>query len=197
MYLHPPLPEARTKIYELMFALQDIATSQTRIQCTRQQVTATERGNTLLTYCDLLIKMSDGPEVLAAAYSANEDRVKEVKAYVDEWFKYQALLNLQPATLSGTLKEDILLWVRCLNDIEKSRTIFDTSLTRKQFGPLVMNCGNVQSKVSFNYDSWHKETLGKFGALLANERASKIKWPAILLIFFAGVLFSQLFLANW
>jgi len=171
MYLHPPLPEARTKIYELMFAWQAIVTSQTRIQSTRYQVTATERGSTSLTYRDLLTKMPDGPEVLAAAYTSIEGRVKEVKAYVDEWFNYQALWDLQPEKLYGTLKEDIGLWMRCLNDIKKSRTIFDTAETRKEFGPLVVDYGKVQSKVTLKYDSWHKEVLGKFGALLANEMA--------------------------
>ena len=38
MYLPPPLPEARTKIYELMFSWQAIVTSQARIQSTRYQV---------------------------------------------------------------------------------------------------------------------------------------------------------------
>ena len=74
--------------------------------------------------------MPDGPEVLAAAYTAVEDRMKEVKVYVDEWFNYQALWDLQPEKLYGTLKEDISLWMRCLNDIKKSRTIFDTTETR-------------------------------------------------------------------
>ena len=168
-YLHPPLPEARTKIYELMFAWQAIVTSLTRIQSTRYQV-ALDRP-TFQTYRDLLTKMPDGPEVLAAAYTAIEDRMKEVKVYVDEWFNYQALWDLQPDKLYGTLKEDISLWMRCLNDIKKSRTIFDTTETRKEFGPVVIDYGKVQSKVTLKYDSWHKEVLGKFGTLLGNEMA--------------------------
>ena len=168
-YLHPPLPEARTKIYELMFAWQAIVTSLTRIQSTRYQV-ALDRP-TFQTYRDLLTKMPDGPQVLAAAYTVVEDRMKEVKLYVDEWFNYQALWDLQPDKLYGTLKEDISLWMRCLNDIKKSRTIFDTTETRKEFGPVVIDYGKVQSKVTLKYDSWHKEVLGKFGSLLGNEMA--------------------------
>ncbi len=168
-YLHPPLPEARTKIYELMFAWQAIVTSLTRIQSTRYQV-ALDRP-TSQTYRDLLTKMPDGPEILAAAYTAIEGRMKEVKVYVDEWFNYQALWDLQPEKLYGTLKEDISLWMRCLNDIKKSRTIFDTTETRKEFGAVVIDYGKVQSKVTLKYDSWHKEVLGKFGAMLGNEMA--------------------------
>ncbi len=106
-----------------------------------------------------------------------------MKTYVDEWFNYQALWDLQPDKLYGTLKEDIGLWMRCLNDIKKSRTIFDTTETRKEFGPVVIDYGKVQSKVTLKYDSWHKEVLGKFGALLGNEMATfhsqvrSFSWP--------------------
>jgi len=33
----------------------------------------------------------------------------------------------------------------------------------------VIDYAKVQSKVSLKYDSWHKETLGKFGTLLGND----------------------------
>lgn len=54
----------------------------------------------------------------------------------------------------------------------KTRTTFDTSDTRREFGPIVIDFAKVQSKVSLKYDSWHKETLGKFGSLLGNEMAN-------------------------
>ncbi|XP_046653278.1 dynein heavy chain, cytoplasmic-like [Daphnia pulicaria] len=85
MYLHPPLPEARTKIYDLMFDWQAIVTSLTRIQSTGYQV-ALDRP-TPQTYRNLLTNMPDGPEVLAAASAACtaiEGRMKEVKVYVDD-----------------------------------------------------------------------------------------------------------------
>lgn len=51
----------------------------------------------------------------------------------------------------------------------KSRTTFDTTETRKEFGPVVIDYTKVQSKVSLKYDSWHKEVLSKFGSLLGND----------------------------
>lgn len=33
----------------------------------------------------------------------------------------------------------------------------------------MIDYAKVQSKVSLKYDSWHKETLGKFGSLLGND----------------------------
>ena len=56
-----------------------------------------------------------------------------------------------------------------MHDIKKSRGTFDTSDTRKEFGPIVIDYAKVQSKVSMKYDSWHKDALSKFGNLLGNE----------------------------
>ena len=47
--------------------------------------------------------------------------------------------------------------------------LFDFSDTKKEFGPVVIDYGKVQSKVSLKYDSWHKDALGKFGHMLGNE----------------------------
>lgn len=51
----------------------------------------------------------------------------------------------------------------------KSRTTFDTSDTRRAYGPIVIDYAKVQAKVTLKYDSWHKEALSKFGSLLGNE----------------------------
>jgi dynein heavy chain 1, cytosolic len=82
---------------------------------------------------------------------------------------YQALWDLQADNLYGRLGTDINLWMKCLSDIKTSRATFDTTDTRKEFGPIVIDYAKVQSKVSLKYDSWHKETLSKFGSLLGNE----------------------------
>jgi hypothetical protein len=50
-----------------------------------------------------------------------------------------------------------------------SRQTYDTSETCKNFGPIRLEFGKVQSKVSLKYDSWHKDVLGKFGNLLGGE----------------------------
>lgn len=51
----------------------------------------------------------------------------------------------------------------------KSRATFDTSETRWEAGPIVIDYAKVQSKVSLKYDSWHKEVLQKFGTALGGE----------------------------
>ena len=60
-------------------------------------------------------------------------------------------------------------WMKLLQDIKQCRTTFDTSETRRHFGPVVVDYAKVQSKVSLKYDSWHKDVLSKFGQLLGQE----------------------------
>lgn len=59
--------------------------------------------------------------------------------------------------------------MKLLQDIKQCRTTFDTSDTRRSFGPIVVDYAKVQSKVSLKYDSWHKDVLSKFGQLLGQE----------------------------
>ncbi|KAK6637160.1 Dynein heavy chain, cytoplasmic [Polyplax serrata] len=167
MYLFPSIEEARFQLMQQMFAWQAIVTSQQRLQSSRYHV-GLEKP-TLETYKHLLTKLPGGSEVLAKAYEAVEMKIKEVQNYSAEWFCYQALWDLQADNVYGKLGQDINLWMKCLNDIKKTRKTFDTSETRREFGPVVVDYAKVQSKVSLKYDSWHKDTLAKFGALLGNE----------------------------
>ncbi|XP_052742503.1 dynein heavy chain, cytoplasmic isoform X1 [Bicyclus anynana] len=167
MYLFPSLEEARFQLMRQMFAWQAIVTSQHRLQSTRYQV-GVARAQTA-TYRNLLTKLPGGSSPLENAYDAIEQKISQVREYVDEWLRYQALWDLQPDSLYGRLGEDITLWIKCLNDIKKSRTTFDTSDTRREYGPVVIDFARVQSKVALKYDAWHKEVLGKFGALLGGE----------------------------
>ncbi|XP_047532350.1 dynein heavy chain, cytoplasmic isoform X1 [Vanessa atalanta] len=167
MYLFPSLEEARFQLMRQMFAWQAVVTSQHRLQSTRYQV-GVARAQTA-TYRNLLTKLPGGSSPLENAYDAIEQKISQVREYVDEWLRYQALWDLQPESLYGRLGEDISLWIKCLNDIKKSRTTFDTSDTRREYGPVVIDFARVQSKVALKYDAWHKDVLGKFGALLAGE----------------------------
>ncbi|XP_076178666.1 dynein heavy chain, cytoplasmic isoform X5 [Ptiloglossa arizonensis] len=170
MYLYPSIEDARFQIMQQLFAWQAIVTSQLRLQSSRYQVGLykPESG----TYRNLLTKLPNGKQPLESAYNAVESKMKDVADYVDQWLRYQALWDLQPDNLYGKLGENINLWMKCLNDIKKTRTTFDTSDTRREFGPVIIDYAKVQSKVSLKYDSWHKETLGKFGTLLGNEMFS-------------------------
>ncbi|XP_055707524.1 dynein heavy chain, cytoplasmic isoform X3 [Phlebotomus papatasi] len=167
MYLYPSIEEARFQIMQQLFAWQAIVTSQTRLQSSRYQVGLDKPVSQ--TYRNLLTKLPTGSETIEHAYEAIEGKIGEVRVYVDEWLRYQSLWDLQPDILYGRLGEEINLWIKCLNDIKKSRTTFDTSDTRRAYGPIVIDYAKVQAKVTLKYDSWHKEALSKFGTLLGNE----------------------------
>ena len=167
MYLHPSIEDCRYNILQQLFQWQAVVTSQDRIQSTRYQV-GLDRPVTQ-TYKDLLTKLPGGPPTLERAYFVIEKTITDVKKYVEEWLRYQALWDLQPDALQSKFSEDIGQWMKLLNDIRKSRATFDTSESRKEFGPIVIDYAKVQSKVSLKYDSWHKDALSKFGSLLGNE----------------------------
>ncbi|XP_065208173.1 dynein heavy chain, cytoplasmic isoform X2 [Planococcus citri] len=167
MYLFPSVDEARVHILQQLYAWQAIVTSQTRLQSTRYQV-----GwdcPTHETYRNLITKLPTGSAVMGSAYEAIDNKIKQIKEYEQEWLQYQALWDLQTDMLYNKLGEDINLWMKCLKDVKKSRTTFDTTETRREIGPFVVDYAKVQSKVSLKYDSWHKDILTKFGALLGNE----------------------------
>ncbi|XP_037905377.1 dynein heavy chain, cytoplasmic isoform X4 [Hermetia illucens] len=170
MYLYPSIEEARFQIMHQLFAWQAIVTSQTRLESSRYQVGLDKPVSQ--TYRNLLTKLPGGASTLEHAYEAIENKIFEVRNYVDEWLRYQSLWDLQADTLYGRLGEDINLWIKCLNDIKKSRTTFDTSDTRRSYGPIIIDYAKVQAKVTLKYDSWHKEALGKFGSLLGNEMST-------------------------
>ncbi|XP_019877694.2 dynein heavy chain, cytoplasmic isoform X2 [Aethina tumida] len=170
MYLYPSIEEAHFQIMQQLFAWQAIVTSQQRLQSSRYQVGVDKPVTE--TYRNILTKLPGNSAPLNNAYEAIDSKIKEIQKYVGEWLTYQALWDLQADNLYGNLGEDISQWMECLNDIKKTRTTFDTSDTRREFGPVVIDFAKVQSKVSLKYDSWHKETLSKFGTLLGNEMAT-------------------------
>ncbi|CAG0913348.1 unnamed protein product [Notodromas monacha] len=170
MYLHPHMEATRHQLYCELFAWENVILLQDRIQSTRYQVALeSSLSEEASNYKQLLTKIPGGPKVLHAAYRAVEDVISDIRKYVDEWLRYQSLWDLQYDHIQSVLGDDVAKWMVCINDIKKCRTTFDTSDTHKEFGPVTINYGKVQSKVSLKYDAWHKEVLSRFGQLLGSE----------------------------
>ena len=53
-----------------------------------------------------------------------------------------------------------------------ARKTFDTTETFTQFGPIRIEYGKVQSKVSLKYDSLHRDVLSRFGGMLGDEMSN-------------------------
>uniref|UniRef100_A0A1A8G9X4 Cytoplasmic dynein 1 heavy chain 1 n=2 Tax=Nothobranchius TaxID=28779 RepID=A0A1A8G9X4_9TELE len=170
IYLNPPIEDCRYKLYQEMFAWKNIILSLSRIQSQRYQVGVHyELSEEEKFYRNTLTRMPDGPAALEEAYNAVEDIVGEVEQYVKVWLQYQCLWDMQAENIYNRLGEDLTKWQALLVQIRKARGTFDNAETRKEFGPVVIDYGKVQSKVNLKYDSWHKEVLSKFGQMLGQN----------------------------
>ncbi|KAK3093975.1 hypothetical protein FSP39_022394 [Pinctada imbricata] len=169
IYLNPPIEEARVNIMQELFGWEAVITSLPRIKHSRYQVGLDVESESESTYRSVLTKLPGGQIVLEDAYSAIQNVMKELSSYVNVWLRYQSLWDLNPDVLYSRLGMKIKIWMATLEEIKASRKTFDTSENQKEIGPIVVQFGKVQSKVSLKYDSWHKEVLSKFGSLLGNE----------------------------
>uniref|UniRef100_A0A3Q2D1J2 Dynein, cytoplasmic 1, heavy chain 1 n=1 Tax=Cyprinodon variegatus TaxID=28743 RepID=A0A3Q2D1J2_CYPVA len=170
IYLNPPIEDCRYKLYQEMFAWKTIILSLPRIQSQRYQVGVHyELSEEEKFYRNALTRMPDGPAALEESYNAVEDIVGEVEQYVKVWLQYQCLWDMQAENIYNRLGEDLTKWQALLVQIRKARGTFDNAETRKDFGPVIIDYGKVQSKVNLKYDSWHKEVLSKFGQMLGQN----------------------------
>ncbi|KAL3873221.1 hypothetical protein ACJMK2_036362 [Sinanodonta woodiana] len=168
LYLSPPIEEARVHLMQELFGWEAIITSLPRIQHSRYQVSS-ENADLSSTYKTCLTKLPDGLKMLDQCYDGIEKIIKNLEDYVMVWLRYQALWDLTPDALYERMGFNVKTWMNTLEEIKASRKTFDTSETQKELGPIIVQFGKVQSKVSLKYDSWHKEVLSKFGTLLGNK----------------------------
>ncbi|KAG9509180.1 Dynein heavy chain, cytoplasmic, partial [Fragariocoptes setiger] len=170
MYVSPSIEAANHSLMNQLFAWQNIILTLNRIESTRYQV-GLERS-AAGSYKDLLKKLPDGSMHLEAAYVAVGEKIKQMQDYIQQWLAYQSLWDLQPDMLYDRLGDNISRWINTLIEIKKSRSTFDTSDTQKVIGPIVVDYARVQSKVSLQYDSWHKDkVMSKFASLLSTVMA--------------------------
>ncbi|XP_048259760.1 cytoplasmic dynein 1 heavy chain 1-like isoform X2 [Haliotis rufescens] len=171
IYVSPPIEDARFNIMQELFGWEAVVTSLPRLQHSRYQVGLGVESDADSTYRNVLTKLPGGSLILEEAYSAISKVVQDFQGYVNVWLRYQSLWDLNPDVLYGRLGNNLKLWMSTLEEIKSSRKTFDTSETAKEIGPIVVQFGKVQSKVTLKYDSWHKEVLSKFGSMLGNEMA--------------------------
>ncbi|XP_030854690.1 cytoplasmic dynein 1 heavy chain 1 [Strongylocentrotus purpuratus] len=170
MYLSPPVEEARYQLMQQLFNWEGIIINQRRLESSRYQVGVEQHESSKAQiYRNLLCKLPDGPAVLEEAYRAIDKILKRVQDYVKEWLQFQSLWDMQPHNVYDRVGDDMNKWMMLLQQIRQSRTTFDNAETRKEFGPIVVEYGKVQSKVNMKYDSWHKEILSKFGNMLGSQ----------------------------
>jgi dynein heavy chain 1 len=96
-----------------------VVCSQERLRASRYNESLADGSDAAATrtYRDVLGRI--GGSALGDAFGAIERRLREVGAYVDEWLRYQALWDLEPAVLYDRLGDDVERWRRVLVEIKK------------------------------------------------------------------------------
>ena len=101
---------------------------------------------------------------LLTVYNCIESRVWTVSAYVEQWLQFQSLWDLQSEQVHERLGENLADWLQLLQEIKKTRSLFDTSDSSRQFGNLTVEYDQVQSKVNAKYDQWQHEIIQAFAS---------------------------------
>ncbi|XP_004348847.1 dynein heavy chain [Capsaspora owczarzaki ATCC 30864] len=178
MYLHPPLEHSRSHLFNQLHEWLRVVCGLPRIQGSRLAVdagladgsSASGAASHEHTYRTLVVKLAvTDPQALPKALAAIEQRVAQVRDYVKDWLQYQALWDLEGASVVARLGDDIQLWQQLLVEIKKARATVDSADITASFGPIVVNFQQVQTKVNLKYDAWHKDILGRFGALMSSS----------------------------
>jgi len=167
IFVLPPVAHVKATWLQNLETWLDVLCSLQRIKATRYQVSAVSALHQTQDYFeDLAI---DCLEPLEHAYSAVDDKVAELRTYLDEWYRYQSLWDLQTSQVQDTLGEDLELWHQLIQEIKHARSTFDTSEVRKTFGYVTFNYEQVQSKITQKYDQWQYDITSRFGIILGNR----------------------------
>ena len=98
-----------------------------------------------------------------------ESKVRTINEYVDKWLQFQSLWDLEAEAVYQRLGDSLPDWNKLLSDIRQSRSTFDTTDTRRDFGICVIDYANAQNKVNAKYDSWQRDLLTRYGARLGQS----------------------------
>jgi dynein heavy chain 1 len=158
LFLDPPIESAKSNLVRY---LQDWLAVVTRLP--RVRVFQMEQDSKSSTYSILHLVDS---ELIKKCYQKIEHEISRVSEYVSRWLQYQALWDLDPVTVFQKLGDDLGTWCQVIIDVRKSREVFDTSRSMKEFDYLTIDYGNIQTKVNAQYDQWQRELVSKFSMIL-------------------------------
>lgn len=165
--LEPPLEYARSSWLSQLQNWIGVVCDLRRIQATRYEINASRADPSGLSrFTDLLTRCSAR---LLTLYALINVKLDEVSEYVGRWLQFQALWDLQSEQVYETLGEQLTDWLQLLNDIRKTRSTFDTSATKRDFGLMAIEYEQVQARINQKYDIWQNDILVKFGSKLGGR----------------------------
>lgn len=169
IYLDPPIELARQQwLLQLQDALSVIC-DLARVRSSRYEISlqVDEDVAEETTYVSILATFDD--DTLQRPLSLIERKLQEVTGYVDKWLRFQALWDLEADAVYSRLGNSLETWGNLLSEIRQSRSTFDTTDTRKEFGVCIIDYANAQSKVNAKYDSWQRDLLARYGSKLGSS----------------------------
>jgi dynein heavy chain 1 len=169
IYLDPPIELARQQwLLQLQDALSVIC-DLARVRSSRYEISlqVDEDVAEETTYVGILATFDD--DTLQRPLSLIERKLQEVTGYVDKWLRFQALWDLEADAVYSRLGNSLEDWGNLLSEIRQSRSTFDTTDTRKEFGVCIIDYANAQSKVNAKYDSWQRDLLARYGSKLGSS----------------------------
>ncbi|KAK9472278.1 dynein heavy chain, N-terminal region 1-domain-containing protein [Dipodascopsis tothii] len=163
--LAPPLAYAKVSWYGQLQDWLAVVLRLPKIQSERYELNSTLRtaSATAARFENLAVAVA--PE-LAVAYALVDSKLGELAAYVQKWYQFQSLWDLQAENVYSILGSDLARWIQIMHEIRRSRATFDTSSVSQSFGVAVIEYEQVQARVNAKYDTWQHSTLVRFAELL-------------------------------
>jgi dynein heavy chain 1 len=104
--------------------------------------------------------------ILLRAYQMVDEYLSDAADYLDKWYQFQALWDLEASQVFDMLGTDMEKWLQVLLEIRKARSTFDTNEVSKMFGMLKIDFKPVQARINSKYDSWQSDIIHKFAQRL-------------------------------
>ncbi|CAN6639183.1 dynein heavy chain, cytoplasmic [Trichomonascus vanleenenianus] len=108
-------------------------------------------------------------EVIFKAYQTIDRCISQATGYLEKWFQFQSLWDLEAEFVYERLGTDMAQWLQLLNEIRRERATFDTTELCKSFGYLDINFQSVQSRINSKYDIWQHDVIHKFSEQLGSQ----------------------------
>lgn len=103
---------------------------------------------------------------LLHAYDSLDRLLDEANGYLHDWYKFQALWDVQPERIYDSLGTDLEKWLQIWEEIRKARSTFDTNDPYKMFGAIKIDFQPIQIRINSKYDIWQHDILLKFSQRL-------------------------------
>lgn len=164
--LHPPLEAARCKWLQNFQQNIDSTSRLVKIEANRFDIKLAINGEgskARKTFKDVPLAISeDTNKVLFLV----EHHIQNAEIYLDNWYQFQALWDLEASQVFDFLGTDMVKWLQIMNEIRKARSTFDTTDVFKTFGLLKIDFRTVQVRINAKYDGWQQDVILKFSHCL-------------------------------